>query len=291
MRKLAWFLSLVLLLSADGSRSRMPLEKFQDRAREVIDRWRGSEMDRAWRDGFVPLNGLDVEPEWMGMPGWVGVSKTNGAWALDVDLPTGSPAGTRLRWPDGSTLTVPLITAAAAYAERSKPDDFVEEDCPPGGCTTLRVTGAELRDIPFLTSRGIIQVPAWHFTVKGVRKKFIHAAISPSVTTSSPTPPEGEYREVMAFEHVPKKPRELLLQYEHDSCDHTHGTRAYETRDLVVVDVDVRSSAELCLGVGLIDQIAITLSQPLGDRLLLDSGTGLPPTPGIQQTPFWWGGA
>ncbi|MEV6863679.1 hypothetical protein AB0M44_22065 [Streptosporangium subroseum] len=286
MRKLAWFLSLVLLLSADGSRSRTPSEKFQDRASEVIDRWRGSEIDRAWREGFVPLDGLDVEPEWMGMPDWVGVSKTNGTWALDVDLPTGSPTSTQLRWPDGSTLTVPLITAATAYAERSKPDDFVEEDCPPGGCTTLRVTGAELRDIPLLTSRGKIQAPAWHFTVEGVKQKFIHVAISPSATTARPTPPEGEYGEVVAFEPVPKKPRELLLQYEHGSCDRTHGTRAYETRDLVVVDVDVRSGAGLCLGVGLTDQIAITLSRPLGNRLLLDSGTGLPPTLGIQRTPF-----
>jgi hypothetical protein len=55
-------------------------ERFQDRARAVIDRWRGSEIDRAWRDGFVPLGGLDIAPEWLHMPDWVGVSKTNGAW-------------------------------------------------------------------------------------------------------------------------------------------------------------------------------------------------------------------
>ncbi|WP_371785076.1 hypothetical protein [Streptosporangium subroseum] len=135
------------------------------------------------------MDGLDVEPEWMGMPGWVGVSKTNGAWALDVDLPTGSPTGTQLRWPDGSTLTVPLITAATAYAERSKPDDFVEEDCPPGGCTTLRVTGAELRDIPLLTSRGIIQAPAWHFTVEGVKKVHLHGRAKISSRNAPVSPP------------------------------------------------------------------------------------------------------
>jgi hypothetical protein len=282
---------LVLLLSAGGSDSHTSSERFQDRARAVIDRWRGSEIDRAWRDGFVPLGGLDIAPEWLHRPDWVGVSKTNGAWALDVDLPAGSPAGTSLRWPDGSTMTVPLITAATAYAELSKPDDFIEEDCPPDGCTTLRVTGAELRDVPLRTSRGMIQVPAWHFTVKGVKGKFVYAAIPPSATTPYPTPQEGEYEEVTAFEPVPGKPRDLLLQFGHGACDHIDGVRVHETGDIVVVDVDVTFSGGNCQAILLFAQTTITLSKPLGNRLLLDSRTGLPPTLGIQRTPFWWGKA
>ncbi|GAA3510339.1 hypothetical protein FHR32_003450 [Streptosporangium album] len=286
MRKLIWFLSLVLLLSAGGSDSHTSSEKFQDRAREVMDRWRGSEIDRAWRDGFVPLAGLDIAPEWLHIPDWVGVSKTNGAWALDVDLPAESPTSTQLRWPDGSTMTVPLITAATAYVELSKPDDFIEEDCPPDGCTTLRVTGAEPSDVPLLTSRGMIQVPAWHFTVKGVEEKFIYAAIPPSATTSRPTPQEGEYGEVMAFEPVPGKPRDLLLQFGHGACDDIHGARVHETRDIVVVDVDVTFSGGSCQDILLFAQTTITLSKPLGSRILLDSGTGLPVTLGIQRAPF-----
>ncbi|MFI6455862.1 hypothetical protein ACIBF6_30380 [Streptosporangium amethystogenes] len=280
MRTIAWPLLLVLLLSACGGNSRMSLEEFQDRAREVADRWHGSDADRTWREGFVPLRGLNVAQR-QPMPAWVRVSEHNGTFALDTDLPTDSPSSARLRWPGGSTLTVPLVTAATAYAELSKPADFIEEECPPKGCIPLRVTGAELGEVPVSTSRGTVQVPAWHFTVKGFKGRFSHLAVHPSAITSRPVPREGEYEEVMAFDLVPEKPRELLLQYGHGTCDKIHHARAYETAELVVVDVDTENDGGACNDMLAVARIAVTLDRPLGDRMLLDSGTGLPVTRGV----------
>ncbi|MFF3669583.1 hypothetical protein [Microtetraspora malaysiensis] len=71
----------------------------------------------------------------------------------------------------------------------------------------------------------------------------------------------------------------------HIPCDTIHGARAYETDRLVVVDVDERrsDSAEACPAILKTDTITITLARPLGDRLVLDSGTGLPVLRGLSR--------
>ncbi|MFF4776488.1 hypothetical protein ACFY05_26865 [Microtetraspora fusca] len=269
-------LALILLVSACGLGGRMSPGEFQDRAREVVERWHGSKDDLAWRTGFVPLEGPDIPPPLQRIPDWAPLSVHNGAWALDVALSGEAPRGAQLSWPDGSTLTVPLVAAATAYAELSRPADFIDEECPPGGCTTLHVTGAELGDAPLRTGRGTIRVPVWYFTVKGVRERFGWMAVDPSAIASRPVQRDGEYEEVMAYGLDPVRPRDLLLQYGHGRCEEIHGARAYETDDLVVVDVDLEDSGGPCTLELIEARTTVTLARPLGDRLLLDSGTGLP---------------
>ncbi len=116
--------------------------------------------------------------------------------------------------------------------------DFIEEDCPTKGCRPLRVAGAELGEVPLKTSRGTIQVPAWLFTVEGVEQKYVHVAVAPSAVTARPERVPGGDEEVMAFDLIADKPNELLLEYGYGACDSIHGARAYETDQLVVVDVD-----------------------------------------------------
>ncbi|MFB9721950.1 hypothetical protein [Planobispora longispora] len=269
-----WPLALAaVLLSACGG-GRMSAGAFEDRAREVAERWHGSEADRAWRTGLVPLEGLGREPR--KMPDRVRVAEHNGVWKLGIELPGGPPASGEVRWPDGSALTVPLISAATAYAEVSKPPDLVEEECPAEGCTPLRLVGAELGELPLRTSRGTIQVPAWHFTAEGVEGRFSRVAVDPSAISPRPVARKGEFEEVTAFEPVPARPRDLLLHYGHGSCDRIHGVRAYETSDVVVVDVDEETGDGGCNAMLRLARITVTLDEPLGNRLLLDSGTGLP---------------
>ncbi|MFC4059082.1 hypothetical protein ACFOWE_12295 [Planomonospora corallina] len=278
MRKVIWPLSLALLLAGCGG-GRMSEGEFQDRARTVAGRWQDSLADRAWRRGFMPLESLEDGSRWERLPAWASLSDHNGVWTLETDLPERAPRARELRWPDGSAQTVPLASAAEAYAKLSEPDGFIEEECPPAGCRKLRVTGAELGEVPLLTSRGRVRVPAWHFTVKGVEERFTRVAVHPSVISPRPVPREGEHEEVTAFAPVPGEDRRLLLTYGHGDCDRTHGARAYETRHLVVVDVDVESGDGMCTLRLKIDQITVTLDAPLGDRVLLDAGNGLPVPP------------
>ncbi|WP_440107490.1 hypothetical protein, partial [Streptosporangium sp. H16] len=52
---------------------------------------------------------------------------------------------------------------------------------------------------------------------------------------------------------------------------------------LVVVDVDEENSGEMCPAILKTATITITLMRPLGDRLVLDSGTGLPVVQGVKR--------
>jgi hypothetical protein len=90
----------------------------------------------------------------------------------------------------------------------------------------------------------------------------------------------------MAFDLVAGKPHELLLRYGYGACDTVHGARAYETDQLVVVvDVDEKdsSSGKPCPLIRKTATITVTLARPLGDRLVLDSGTGLPVLQGLNK--------
>ncbi|GAA4210094.1 hypothetical protein GCM10023074_56050 [Microbispora amethystogenes] len=59
-----------------------------------------------------------------------------------------------LRWADGSTLSVPMLTAAAAYAGLGKPKSFVDEKCPAKGCRPLRVIAVARGEATMPSSRG-----------------------------------------------------------------------------------------------------------------------------------------
>lgn len=295
MRRVIACLSLMLHLSScggvpqsspGGSHGASP-DEFEMRAREVAEHWQGSDDDRAWRKGFVALEVLNPHG-WNHVgriPAWVNRSSHNGAWRLAADLPAGSPARADVQWPDGEVSQVPLITAASAYAEFSKPAGLVEEECQAWGCRPLRVTGARLGRVPLTTSRGTIQVPAWLFTVEGVEQKKVHVAVDPAAVTARPERMQEGIEEVMAYDLVAGKPHDLLLRYGHGACDTVHGPRAYETDQLVVVDMDEEdsSSGEPCPAILKTATTTVTLARPLGDRLVLDSGTGVPVLRGLNR--------
>ncbi|MFE3452779.1 hypothetical protein ACFXJ8_28025 [Nonomuraea sp. NPDC059194] len=295
MRRLIACLPLMLLLSScggvpqasPGGSHGASSDKFERRAREVAERWQGSADDHAWRKGFVALEVLNPRG-WnhvRQIPAWVNRSSHNGAWRLAAKLPKNFPDRADVRWPDGEVSQVPLITAASAYGEFSKPADLIEEECPAQGCRSLWVTGARLGKVPLETSRGTIQVPAWMFTVEGVEQKKVHVAVDPSAVTARPERMQGGVEEVMAFDLVAGKPDELLLRYGYGACDTIHGARAYETDQLVVVDVDERrsDSAEACPDILKTATITVTLARPLDGRLVLDSGAGLPVMRGLNR--------
>ncbi|MFI7229774.1 hypothetical protein ACIBO5_41710 [Nonomuraea angiospora] len=287
MRRVIACLSLMLLLSSCGGGGSPGAAEFDRRAREVAERWQGSAEDRAWRDGFVALEVLNPHG-WnhvRQIPAWVNRSSHNGAWRLAARLPADSPARAEVRWPDGEVSQVPIITAERAYAEFSKPADLIEEECPAKGCRPLRVTGARLGRVPLETSRGAVQVPAWMFTVEGVEQKKVHVAVDPSAVTARPERVRGDVEEVTAFDLVAGRPQELLLRYGYGACDTVRGARAYETGQLVVVGVDEEhtGSGKPCPAILKTATITVTLARPLGDRLVLDSGTGLPVLRGLDR--------
>ncbi|WP_214108031.1 hypothetical protein [Acrocarpospora catenulata] len=248
---------------------------FTARAQEVAERWEGSPEERGWRAGFVPLETLALGTDWRKAPKWAPVSELNSVWKLEMDLSAAQPAPAVLNWEDGSTLTVPVVSARAAYDRMSKPRAFVDEKCPAAGCRPLRVIGATMGEATVASSRGPVRVPTWDFRVEGVPGPFRRVAVDPSAISAPPQWRKGEMQEAFTYETV--TPDELELRYGHGTCDTTHGARVYETSGVVVVDVDVRpEDVTVCNAMMRIDQIKVKLGGALGDRVVLDSSSGLP---------------
>ncbi|NUO98892.1 MAG: hypothetical protein HOV96_03660 [Nonomuraea sp.] len=280
MRVLSAVVLLVLVAGCGSVRAPVTAGEFSDRAVEVAEHWRDSAERGPWVDGFVPLRNLTLELDWGRMPAWVGRSMINSAWKLETGLPAEPPAPAELRWADGSTLSVPVLPATTVYAGLTKPKSFVDEECPAAkGCRPLRVTAVERGEATVPSSRGDVRVPTWNFTVKGVPAPIRRVAVDPSAMGGPPRPLDDGIQEVETYEV--RAPAELRLSYLHGTCDTTYGSRAHETPEAVVVDVDVREDdVRACNAMGKIDRIAVTLREPLGRRVVLDSSSGLPLLPG-----------
>ncbi|UBU13649.1 hypothetical protein [Nonomuraea gerenzanensis] len=63
------------------------------------------------------------------------------------------------------------------------------------------------------------------------------------------------------------------------------GPRVYETDQVVVVDMDEEDagSGKPCPAILKTDTTTVRLARPLGDRLVLDFGTGLPVLQGLNR--------
>ncbi|MFI7707847.1 hypothetical protein [Nonomuraea sp. NPDC049480] len=267
---------LVLAAACGTARAPVTADEFADRARDVAERWQSSAEREPWIEGFVPLRNLTLEPDWGRMPRWVGRSLINSAWKLEIELSVEVPAPAVLRWADGGTLSVPVLAATAAYAGLSKPKSFVDEECPARGCRPLRVIAVARGEATMPSSRGDVRVPTWDFTVKGVPEPFRRVAVDPAAMGGPPRPVNDGIQEVRTYEvHAPT---ELQLSYLHGTCDTTYGSRVHETPEAVVVDVDVRpdDDVDFCNAMGKIDRIGVTLREPLGRRVVLDSSSGVP---------------
>ncbi|MEV0584173.1 hypothetical protein [Nonomuraea sp. NPDC050310] len=270
---------LLLLVAACGtSPAPTTADDFHARAREIAERWQAAPEREAWTDGFVPLAKLTIDPPSRGMPKWTGVSELNAVWELATELPAARPEPGVLTWPDGSELSLPLVTAETAYRAMSRPRDFADEECPAKGCRPLRVTAASLGWAPFPTSRGEARVPVWEFTVAGLPQPFRRVAVDPAAMGGPPQQRKGEWQEVFTYR---ADGTSLRLTFGYGSCDTTHGGRAYETPQVVVVDADVRPKPDVRVCNAMLHhaETDVRLREPLGTRVVLDAASGLPLLP------------
>ncbi|WP_066369357.1 hypothetical protein [Herbidospora mongoliensis] len=254
---------------------------FPGRARMVAVHWQTSPEREPWTDGLVVLGHLNVEAE-NPRPKWVYRSVSARAWKSETDLSTAAPAPAELRWKDGGTLTVPLLSADAAFAALTRPTATNRGKCPAAGCRPLRVTKAAPGEATIHSSRGEVTVPTWEFTVEGVTEPFSRIAVDPEAMGGPPRHfGDDTSGEVVTYKI--RTPTGLTLTYQHGACDTTRGAHAYETPEVVVVKVDIGfddlPDGHGCPAIGLVDRIDVTLRQPLGDRVMLDSGSGLPLLP------------
>lgn len=287
----AVFLVAALAVAACGSQPAAPSTAGQNgpaafvaRAQQVTAQWDRSHATRAWRTGLVLTDASDLTP----VPskgfstGSQKLAFMSGHFRLAGVLPAGPLPG-MVRWANGTTLRLPLLSARAAFAELA-----AERPCAiPNACGQLAVTGAEPGVVTVRTSRGPATVPAWRFTVAGLGWKVSEVAIAPSAFVVLPgsgtIPPAGrDTKGVSELTAVSGDGRTLTLIFTGGACDAAWGAYRYESGSTVVVGSWERYSAGIgaCAAIGIGRRVHVTLARPLGTRVVLDVATGLPLVPG-----------
>ena len=197
-------------------------------------------------------------------------------------LPADTPPDGQVRWPDGSTQTVGMISAGQALA-----DVKAEGSGPCMDCVPLMVTGAKLTTAEFQTSHGPATAPAWEFTIQGTDTTIQHLAVAHPLTVVPPTYDPNTYMLLISIQSatVAADGRMLTVTFEGapkdagGSCGADYTAQAVESSTAVVVIVTEHPGFGLsmaCSAVGAFRTADATLAAPLGNRAVLEVAQGMP---------------
>lgn len=299
-RLIALAAGLTLVLTACGQRTTVgpgpANDDFQRRAGQAIAAWEAMGKPKVWTSGFVPLEELTLLPRDPGFTDTTRLAYRIGAYRLSGRLSENAPRRGTVRWPDGRTLSLPLSSAREAYAaldrgtmSRTVPDKARPGATPPDAATgasavpcpdcDLTVTGARLGTVPLHTSRGVAQVPAWWFTVPKLKSPVVRVAVRTETVGAVPTPsvaPGGT--PAYGLDAVPGDPLRLrvtVLTPRGECGARSVRGRAYESAHAIVVGYSVTGRTGDCPGFGTARTLEVTLTAPVGGRVVLDT-TGSP---------------
>ncbi|MGD0409133.1 MAG: hypothetical protein ABSB34_09110 [Candidatus Limnocylindrales bacterium] len=265
------------LLSKDDS------ARLHQEAQADLTRWADAITAAGGQTAFVPVGELTAQVgDWE-----LAVGDNNkpalmaGLVEAAVSLPAETPPNGELRWPDGSSATVRLISAQQALAELKAEGSGSCSDCVP-----LQVTGAKLTDGQVQTSRGPAEAPVWEFTLQGTAVMVTQVAIADRVTVVPPPwdpndPPVG-----ISIDSATAAAggRQLTVSFTgapgpgDRPCGADYTAEAVESQTAVVVIVTEHTNGlpVPCSAVGAIRTAAVELSAPLGERTVLEVREGLP---------------
>ena len=153
--------------------------KLQQQAQAALTRWADAVAAAGRQQGFVPVGEMTGQvADWE-----VDVGDNNksalmaGMVQAAVNLSAEAPPDGELRWQDGTTQTVRLISAQEDLSEMRADGNGACPDCVP-----LQITGAQLTTGLVETSRGPATAPVWEFTVQGTAVQVTRVAIAAPVT-------------------------------------------------------------------------------------------------------------
>lgn len=199
-----------------------------------------------------------------------------------ASLPAEAPPDGEARWPDGTTATVPVLSAQQAVAAIRA---GAAAAC--GDCTSLRITAARLTTRPIETSRGPATAPVWEFTVQGTAVKVTRVAVAHSITVVPPPWDPNGLPVSLAIDSASGKVggRELTVAFVgaplpgDQVCGEDHTAEAVESDLAVVVIVMRHPNTPLfgaCSAVGAPRTATVQLAALLGERVVLEVVQGLP---------------
>ncbi|MFG2160116.1 hypothetical protein [Streptomyces olivaceus] len=257
----------------DGGANDQSLRVQEERARQVADAWQTSAAADAWAQGYYPMADAVQAPA----SGWRSKADKRAFetknFVLTGDLPSMASTRGEVEWGDGQDLTRPLISSEKAYKSFA-----LNRSAGPH----LTVTEARLGTTVIVTSRGKATVPAWVFTLESYDTPLKRVAVTPS---KLPKPPIGHARQeatgglrsITRLAGTAADGRSVTVKATHGTCDDGPTVKALETKESVVLYASIKGAESgACAAVMIEQDMRVKLSQPLGDRILLDALTGRP---------------
>jgi hypothetical protein len=152
------------------------------KAQSALTRWATAVAD-AGPGAFAPVGDLTGQVgDWE-----VDVGSNNkpavmaGMVQVIADMPPAKPPDGQVRWQDGTTQTVNLMSARDAVSGLI---GHGNGDCP--DCVPVQLTGARLTTGQVDTSRGPATAPVWEFSIKGSAVRLTRVAIAAATTVVLP---------------------------------------------------------------------------------------------------------
>lgn len=255
----------------------------QVKAHSVLARWTKAVDAAGGQGAFIPVGGSTAQVgDWE-----VDVGSNNkpavmaGLVQAVVDLPPQKPPDGQVRWPDGTTLTVRLMSAKEAVSGWT-PEGGA--DCP--GCQPVRITGARLTTGQVETSRGPATAPLWEFTVKGSAVRLTRIAVAAAMTVELPPLEPVGVPFTLSIDSAGGTVAGLDLTVRfvgaRDSADKPcgvdYGAEAVESATAIVVILSSRSNPTPggCTLEGYERTALVKLAAPLGGRAVLNLQNGEP---------------
>jgi hypothetical protein len=199
------------------------------------------------------------------------------ATALSHDTPSRG----QVKWIDGPTVDVNVLSAAAALAALVETASTTCSDCTP-----LSITDAKLATSLVETSRGPAEAPTWVFSIAGSNVRVTRVAVDRSVTVVPPPwnandPPVGISIESASGTAESKKLTVSFVGAPKDrseQCGADYTAEAVESELAVVVLIkERRNDANVaCALVGALRTAEVRLASKLGERTVLEVKQGLP---------------
>ena len=183
-----------------------------------------------------------------------------------------------IRWADGSSTPVALVSAADALREMSG----APAPCP--GCTPAPLAPPHLGTMTLATTLGPATVPAWLFSLPGTRVSLARVAVAPADRAAPPVP-SGE-REGLAITgaEAAADGRTVTVRFygsrlpASQVCGADYTTKAIESAHAVAVIVyehpRLGGPATACAAMGWVRTATVMLAAPLGQRSVLEVRTG-----------------
>jgi hypothetical protein len=281
--RLAAVLAAVLLTACDGGLSSADVAKVHAQATAALDHWAAAVAAVGSAPLVIPVGELTGQ-----IGDWEAAVGDNNKRALMAGrvfttsiLQGDASQDGEVRWPDGTTTQVPVMSAQDAIVAIGATATATCDDC-----TDLVATEATLTSGPIQTTRGPATAPIWSFAIQGTTATVTRVAIANSVIVS-PLPWDPIFSSIGL--HLDSAvgalgSKEVTVSFigapdpGDKSCGEDYSAEAVESDLAVVVIVARRPHLTIgaCSAVGARRTATATLVDVLGARVVLNVQDGQP---------------